>query len=112
MAPSYRRGGELEMECGSVPRGLRIQLERAPDPPRGDLLRQRVLAEPVAQAREVHVVEVLVLIEAGEHVRGLARRGIAVRLQALRADLLHHALHRRVDGADAAMTGLEIRRED
>ena len=32
-------------------------------------------------------------------------------LQALRADFLHHALHRRVDGADRRVAGLQIRRE-
>ncbi len=49
---------------------------------------------------KVHPVERLVLVEAGEHDAPLAGRGIDLRLQTLRADLLHHALHRRVDRAD------------
>ena len=40
----------------------------------------------------------LILVEAGEHHRPRARCGIDMRLQALGADFLHHALHRRVDG--------------
>ena len=43
--------------------------------------------------RELLTVYRLVLIEAGEYVAGLARGGIDVWLQALGADLLHHALH-------------------
>src|SRR5438045_7518289 len=49
---------------------------------------------------EIDRVERLVLVEAGKNVACPAGRGIGLRLQALRADLLHHALHRRVDGAD------------
>ena len=41
----------------------------------------------------------------------LARDRIDVLLQALRADFLHHALHRRVDAGDADVLLLEIRRE-
>ena len=55
-----------------------------------------------ARPREVDAVERLVLVEAGKHVAGLAASPDRVRLQALRADLLHHALHRRVDRADRA----------
>ena len=55
------------------------------------------------KAGEIDPVERLVLVEAGEHDRPLARLGIDVRLQALGADLLHHALHRRVDRADRAV---------
>jgi len=53
-------------------------------------------------------VELLVLVEAGEHDALEPGRGIAVDLQALRADLLHHALHRRVDGGDRLVAGLEM----
>ena len=58
-------------------------------------------------AGKVHPVQRLVLIEAGEHHRPLAGRRIDLRLQALGADLLHHALHRRVDRADRGVAGLQ-----
>ena len=43
--------------------------------------------------------------------RPLAGRRIDLRLQALRADLLHHALHRRVDRADRGVARLQQRRQ-
>jgi hypothetical protein len=43
-----------------------------------------------------------------KHVARLAGLRVAVRLQALRADLLHHALHRRIDRADREVPGLEV----
>ena len=57
------------------------------------------------------MVEVLVLVEAGEDERLLLRLGVDVALEALRADLLHHALHRGVDRADADVLLREVRRE-
>src|SRR5262249_13790837 len=39
-------------------------------------------------------------------------RRIAMRLQALRADFFHHALHRRIDRRDRPVAGLEMRREN
>src|SRR5438105_3146248 len=42
-----------------------------------------------------------ILVEAGEDDRLLASLRIHVLLQALRADFLHHALHRRIDARDA-----------
>src|SRR5262245_65172810 len=74
--------------------------QRAVDPEPGELLLHPVLAEPGAQALEVDAVDVLVLIETGEHHALDSGLGIAMHLQALCADLLHHALHRRVDGGD------------
>ena len=41
----------------------------------------------------------------------LAGLRIDVPLQALRADLFHHALHRRVDAADGDVAGLQVRRQ-
>ena len=54
-----------------------------------------------SSAGEVDAVERLVLVEAAR-TRScvLPVAGSTMRLQALRADLLHHALHRRVDRAD------------
>ncbi len=53
---------------------------------------------------EVDLVERLVLVEATEdESKLLAGNGVDMPLQALRADLLHHALHRRVDRADGGM---------
>src|ERR1043165_6024722 len=45
------------------------------------LLEHRVLAQPCAQIHEVDMVEVLVLIEAGEHERLLLRLRIDVALE-------------------------------
>src|ERR1044071_5293087 len=53
------------------------------------LLQHRVLAQPCAEVDEVDVVEVLVLVEAGEDERLLLRLRVDVALEALRADLLH-----------------------
>ena len=39
------------------------------------------------------------------------RRRVDVRLQALRADFLHHALHRRVDRPDRGVARLQVRRQ-
>ena len=58
------------------------------------------------------LVERLVLVEAGEDERLLAGDRVDVALEALRADLFHHALHRRVDRADADVRRVEVRRED
>src|SRR5258706_8677894 len=81
------------------------------DPLCGELLLHAVLPQARLEASEVDLVQGLVLIEAGEHVRHFAGRRIAVWLQALRADLLHHALHRRVDRSDAALRRLHERPE-
>ena len=77
-------------------------------PQLGELLLHAVLRQTVAQPREIHAVERLVLIEAGEHHRLRARLGVLVQLQALRANLFHHALHRGIDAADGVMTGFQI----
>ena len=66
-----------------------------------------VLREALGEGVEIDLVERLVLVEAGEDVGRLAARWVDVRLQALRADLLHHALHRRVDRTDAALRRLD-----
>ena len=63
------------------------------------------------QVREVHPVHVLVLVEAREDDGLLAGLRIDVPLQALRADFLHHALHRRVDAGDRDVVVLQVRRE-
>ena len=78
----------------------------------GQLFLDAVLREAAAQVREGHPVEVLVLVEAGEHHALDAGGGVAVGLQALGADLLHHALHGGVDRADALVAGLEVGGED
>ena len=53
----------------------------------------------------------LVLIEAGEDKKFFAGVRVYVPLQALGADLFHHALHRRVDAGDADVVGPEVRRQ-
>src|SRR5579862_4692838 len=86
-------------------------LQAAIDPLRRELLLEAVLPQPLMEAGEVDTVEPLVLIEAGEDDGLGARRRIFLHLKALRADFLHHALHRRVDRGDRVMAGLEMRLE-
>src|SRR5688572_14929166 len=64
------------------PRAHRLQ--GAIDPLSGELFLQGVLPQPLAKRSEIDEVDRLVLVEAGKHERGLARRGIDVRLEALR----------------------------
>src|SRR5713226_4190848 len=97
--PGSLRGGGLAP--AEVP-------EATVDPQLGQLFLGAVLAEAAAQRREIDAVQFLVLVEAGEDDGlGTARR-VVVALQALRADLLHHALHRRIDRGDRAVAGAEI----
>ena len=86
--------------------------EAVVDPEFRDLLLRSILRKPRAQTAEIDVVERLVLIEAREDHRFFPANRVPVHLQALRADLLHHALHRRVDAADGMMVGLQIREQD
>src|SRR6185503_3629382 len=89
--------------------GRRKQLRAASDPKRGELFLNAVLREALGEGAEVDLVERLVLVEAGEDVGGLAGSRIDVRLQALGADLFHHALHRAVDRADGDVGLLQVR---
>ena len=61
---------------------------------------------------EVNPVQFLVLIEAREHVARGSRHRINLRLRALRANLLHHALHRRVDRVDADVLRFDVGFQD
>src|SRR5688500_1991614 len=65
------------------------------EPEGRQLLLHRVLPQADVQVMEIDVIHQLVLVEAGEDELLAAGGGIDVALQALRADLLHHALHRR-----------------
>src|SRR5215831_14416514 len=85
--------------------------QRAVDPQARELFLHAVLVEPGPQIVEIDAVEILVLIEAGEHHALDATGGIAMHLQALRADFLHHALHRRIDRGNRLVSGLEMLRE-
>src|SRR4051812_7374762 len=78
------------------------------DPQLGQLLLRAVLRQPPAQGAEIDPVDVLVLVEAGEDDRFGAARGVVMALQALGTDLLHHALHWRVDRRDRAVVRAEI----
>src|SRR6266852_8778261 len=95
---SLRRGGLAPAE---VP-------EATVDPQLGQLFLGAVLAETAAQSREIDAVEFLVLVEAGKNDGLGAARRVVVALQALRTDLLHHALHWRVDRGDRAVPRAEI----
>src|SRR5258706_14966477 len=83
-------------------------LQTAVDPLLGQLFLYSVLRQTGAKVREVYVVHLLVLIEARENHGLLARYRIFVLLQALRANLFHHALHGRVDTGDRLVPVLEI----
>ena len=83
-------------------------MEAAVDPEFGELLLHAVLLQAGAEVAPIDFVERLVLIEAGEDHGLFAGFGILVHLQALGADLLHHALHRGVDAADGVMFRLQV----
>src|SRR5262245_18546682 len=85
--------------------------QRTVDPKPRELLLYAVPAEPRAQNVEVDAIEILVLVEAGELDALDPAFGIAMDLQALRADLLHHALHRRVDVGDRLVPGFQVLRQ-
>src|SRR5246127_2523501 len=74
--------------CSSLRRGLpQAQMaQRAVDPQPRELFLHAVLVESRAQIVEIHAVEVLVLVEAGEHHAFDAACGVAMHLQALGAD--------------------------
>src|SRR5215470_16154703 len=82
--------------------------ETAVDPLLGQFLLRAVLRKAAAQRAEIHAIQILVLVEAGEHDGLGAARRVVMALQALRANLLHHALHRRVDRCDRAMIRPEV----
>src|SRR5687767_4444091 len=103
--PRFMRGESSRLAFG----GGRELLEAAVDPQGGELFLNAVLREALGEGAEVDLVERLVLVEAGEDVAGLAGVRVDVGLQALGADLFHHALHRRVDGADRPVVGLQVR---
>src|SRR5437867_5615743 len=80
---------------------LSLQLRKQKVQPKvAEFFVNRVLFEPGVQVLEIDMVHGLVLIKTGKNNGFLARRGIHVLLEALRADLFHHALHRRVDACD------------
>ena len=70
-----------------------------------------VLPQSSRQIGEVHAIHQLVLVEAREDDGLASARRIDVLLKALGADLLHHALHGRVDAGDPDVVVLQIRRE-
>src|SRR5208283_4181255 len=57
---------------------------------------------------EVHAIERLILVKTRKYISSLAGYRIMLRLQALRTDLFHHALHRRVDRTNCKMMRLEV----
>src|SRR4030095_10952678 len=81
------------------------------DPFRSQLLLDRILLQARIQDGKIDPIKRLVLVEAGEYIARLSRRRSDVRLKTLRTDLLHHALHGRIDRAQRDMLWLEVRRE-
>src|SRR5687767_2363071 len=70
------------------------RVQQMVQPAAGQLLLDRVLPQPHVQVREIDAIHLLILVEAREDEFLAPGRGIDVLLQALRADLFHHALHR------------------
>jgi hypothetical protein len=58
------------------------------DPKLGELFLDVVLGQARSEITPIHVIERLVLIEAGEHHRLFSRARILVELETLRANLL------------------------
>src|SRR5262245_65976897 len=96
--------------CSSLRRRLpQAQMpQRAVDPQPRELFLHAVLVEPRAQIVEVHAIEVLVLVEAGEHHAFDPAYGVAIALQALRAAFLHPPLHRPIDGGNRLVPGPQM----
>jgi len=90
--------------CGALAKVV----EAAVDPELGQLFLGAVPHQAAVQGRETDLVHLLILVEAGEDDRLGAGHRIAMPLQALRADLFHDALHRRVDRGDRAVVRPEI----
>src|SRR5436309_3416203 len=86
--------------------------QAAVDPLLRQLLLDAVLREARAESVPIHVIERLVLIKAGEYHGLFSSERILVKLEALRADLFHHALHWRVDASDRFVIGFEIRSQN
>ena len=61
---------------------------------------------------EIHEIQRLVLVEAAKNDAFLASSRINMPLQTLRANLLQHALHRRVDGSDGLVLRGKVRFQD
>src|SRR5947209_131882 len=86
LIPALLRGGGLDAVAEPA--------QAAVDPQLGQLLLRAILRQAAAQRREIDPVDVLVLVEARkDHRLGAARR-VVMALQALCANLFHHALHR------------------
>ena len=64
------------------------------DPSGGQFFLRCILRQAITQAIEIHVIELLVLIEARKDYGVLPGIWVDVALQALGANFLHHALHR------------------
>jgi len=69
---------------------------------------ERRLRQAALQGREVDAGHLLVLVEAGKDDSLGAGRSIPLQLQASRVDLVHHALHRRVDRDDRPVPWPEL----
>src|SRR5438045_1883668 len=93
----------LVIAAASIASGRGFGREQAAHPEIGELLLDAVLPQALGQVAPVDGVLGLVLVEAGEHDRLAPGDGIDLLLQALRADLLHHALHGRVDRGDGGV---------
>ena len=76
-----------------------------------ELFLDAVRTEAFVEVFEIDEIEVLVLIKAGKDKKLFAGVRVDMPLQALGADLLHHALHGRVDRTDRDVLLIEIRLE-
>ena len=63
-------------------------------PLRRQFFLHRILPQARFQSGEIYTVQLLILIETREYIGSFASYRVNLRLQALRTDFFHHALHR------------------
>ena len=75
-------------------------LEEMIDPQRSQLFGRRILTQPGMKMVEIDEIEILILVKATEDHSFFAGLRVDMSLKALGTNLLHHALHGGIYGAD------------
>jgi hypothetical protein len=86
-------------------------LQNLLEPQVTQLLLHRIGTKTIPKVAEVDGVEFLILVEARKNNSLDAGDGVTKLLKALRTNLLHHALHRRIDAPNRMMLRMEQRLE-
>src|SRR5215813_8528816 len=94
----------LRRDC----RAFAEMLQASVDPQLVQFFLHAVLRQAATEGRKIDPVHLLILVKAGKHHGLGAGLRVALQLQALRANLLHHALHRRVDRGNRQVIRAEI----